>query len=274
VFLDPIPSDLTPFYQGGYQDIPKSLSELRVLAARDHYRMRPILKYKKSGRLLDIGSWIGIFACNAKDSGFDVTTIEMDQDCVEFLNKTVGIRALQSSQPADALAKLDEKFDVITLWHSLEHLREPWVVIQEAAKHLAPRGILLVSLPNIESYQYARFKSAWRHLDSPRHLHFYPLESLAALCQTCGLSIAEATTSDEVSRVLSDDSWFSVAEAMLPIRYAREGLFHVLRLTAGRAEGRAGAGAGLTAVFELARSGDRLINEDITELAKPLSATG
>jgi len=262
VYLDPIPPDLRIFYQGGYQAIPKSLAELRALAARDGYRMKPILKHKRSGKLLDIGSWIGIFACSAKDAGFDVTTIEMDQDCVEFLNNTAGIRALQSSEPGDVLAKLDEKFDVITLWHSLEHLKTPWVVIQEAAKRLAPQGILLVSLPNIESYQYTLLKSAWRHLDAPRHLYFYPLESLVELCQASGLSIVEATTSDEVSRLLSDDSWLSLAGAVLPIRYAREALYHMLRRMARRAEERAGAGTGLTAVFELPEGGDLSIDVD------------
>ncbi len=42
-------------------------------------------------QLLEIGPWIGIFSCNAKDAGFDVTAIEMDQNCVNFLNDCVGI---------------------------------------------------------------------------------------------------------------------------------------------------------------------------------------
>src|SRR5690242_8313388 len=82
VFMNPIPPDLIPFYEGGYQSIPRSLSELRQVAAEERYRMDPILKHKKGGRLLEIGPWIGIFSCNAKDAGFDVTAIEIDQKCV------------------------------------------------------------------------------------------------------------------------------------------------------------------------------------------------
>ncbi len=149
VFMDGIPSDLAHFYEGGYQPMPASLSELRKLAACERYRMNSILKYKKGGKLLEIGPWVGIFSCNAKDAGFQVTAIEMDQNCVDFLTNTVKIEAFQSSDPAGSLSKLDEKFDVIALWHSLEHLREPWLVIQQAAKRLAPHGILLVAIPNM-----------------------------------------------------------------------------------------------------------------------------
>lgn len=170
--MDPIPSDVAPFYRDGYQQNPSSLSELQQIAAGESYRMTPILKYKNVGKLLEIGPWMGIFACNAKDAGFDVKGMEIDQNCVDFLNTTVGINALQSDDPVATLQKLDERFDVIALWHSLEHLRTPWLVIQQAALCLAVGGILAIAMPNIDSYQYSLLKTAWKHLDSPRHLFF------------------------------------------------------------------------------------------------------
>lgn len=251
VFMSSIPSDLAPFYKGGYQPIPTSLAELRKVAAQERYRMEPVLRYKKGGRLLEIGPWIGIFSCNAKDEGFDVTAIEMDQNCVEFLNRTLGIRALQSADPVSSLDNLDEKFDVIALWHSLEHLRDPWLVLQQAAKHLAAGGILIVAIPNIESYQYCVMKSAWKHLDAPRHLFFYPIDSLAKLCSRNGLCTLEITTTDELSFALSNQSWRSFANTIVPIRYVRGVLALCLRFMARRKERRMNAGAGLTAVFQL-----------------------
>lgn len=250
VFMHPIPDDLVPFYQGGYQTIPASLSALREIAVREHYRMEPILKYKKSGKMLEIGPWMGIFSCNAKDAGFDVTAIEMDQSCVDFLNDTVGIKAQQSFDPAASIAKLGEQFDVIALWHTLEHLRSPWLVIEQAAKRLAPGGILVVAIPNIESYQFQSLKDRWRHLDAPRHLFFYPAQSLESLCRKFGLATLELTTADVLSDELSEDAWRHHANSIVSARYPSALLARGFRYASRRKERTPRGGAGLTAIFQ------------------------
>ncbi len=249
VFMDPIPADLVPFYEGGYQTIPASLSALREIAARERYRMESILKYKKSGKMLEIGPWMGIFSCNAKDAGFDVSAIEMDQSCVDFLNDTVGIKAQQSFDPAASIAKLGDQFDVIALWHTLEHLRSPWLVIEQAAKRLAPGGILVVAIPNIESYQFQTLKDRWRHLDAPRHLFFYPAQSLESLCRSFGLATLEMTTSDVLSDELSEDAWRHHANSIVSARYPSALLARGFRYASRRKERTSRSGAGLTAIF-------------------------
>jgi SAM-dependent methyltransferase len=252
VFMDPIPDDLRPFYQGGYQKIPNDLAELREIAKQENYRMKPVLKYKTGGKLLEIGPWMGIFSCNAKDAGFDVTAIEIDQNCVDFLNNTVGIKALQSSDPAGMLDSMGEKFDVIALWHCLEHLQSPWLVVQKAVERLAPGGVLIIGIPNIESYEFSVFQGAWRHLDAPRHLFFYPVESLVALCHNEGLAKLEVTTMDELSNALSMDTWHTFAVSKVPVKYVRGVLRSLLRYFARRKEKkRANSGSGMTAVFQL-----------------------
>lgn len=250
VFIDPAPQDLRPFYEGGYQKIPSDLKELRELAAVERYRMKPILRYRQGGKLLEIGPWMGLFSCNAKDAGFDVTAIEIDQGCVDFLNKTVGIRAIQSSDPAATLGSMDELFDVIALWHSLEHLATPWLVLERAAKCLTPGGILLVALPNIESYEFKLLRAAWVNLDAPRHLYFYPVASFASLGKRLGLAELEITTTDELSDALSLYTWRSVATSIVPIRYLRGALAYVLKHFANRKELRDNSGPGITAVFQ------------------------
>lgn len=251
VFMDPIPHDMRPFYEGGYQKIPNSLSELRAIAETEKYRMKPILKYKNGGRLLEIGPWVGIFSCNAKDAGFDVTAIEIDENCVNFLNNVVGVRALQSSDPAETLGQIQEKFDVIAMWHCLEHLPNSWTVIQRAAERLAPGGVLLVAIPNIESYEFSALGAAWKHLDTPRHLYFYPAESLVTLCRVNGLKELELTTTDELSNALSKDAWYSWASAKFPVKYVRGVVGLVTYFYArNRAKKKPACGSGLTAVFQ------------------------
>jgi len=247
--MDPIPDDLRPFYQGGYQTIPNNISELRVISATETYRMDPILRHKSGGSLLDIGPWMGIFACNAVDAGFKVTAIEIDENCVAFLKQTVGVSAIHSADPAATMDQMTETFDVITLWHSLEHLRDPWAVVQSAARRLAPGGILLIAIPNIESLEFKIFKGRWKHVDAPRHLYFYPHESLSRLCRESGLVPLEMTTTDKLTNALSYDVWFSWARP-IQIRYVRGVLarvgFYLTRLLTKLTQ----TGSGITAVFQ------------------------
>lgn len=249
VFLYPQPDDMTAAYQGGYQSIPKDLSRLRKIAETERYRLDAILRYKTEGRLLEIGPWMGIFSCNAKDAGFDVTAIEMDQDCVAFLRHVVKIEAIQSSNPAATLNELQVKFDVIVMWHSLEHLPEPWLVLQQAAEKLAPGGILVIAVPNIESHEFSLMGADWFHLDAPRHLYFYPVRWLEAYGMSNGLRVLESTTSDRLSQMLSRDAWYKRASSRVPVLYLRGIL---ARLLYKRARDRFKAdylGSGLTAIL-------------------------
>lgn len=247
IFLSAVPSDLFRYYQGGYQKIPQSLGELRTIAEKERYRLDPILKYKTTGSLLEIGPWMGIFSCNAKDAGFDVTTIEMDEGCVRFLRDTVGVKARQSSDPAASLDGMSEQFDVIVMWHCLEHMPRPWEVLRSASERLAKGGILLIAVPDIESYDFRILRERWLHLDAPRHLSFYTSSSLEQACVQNGLSKLEITTSDRLSSVLSWNAWADVASRKLPIRLARRLLAHYLYSVAKRKS--KGHGSGLTGVF-------------------------
>ena len=248
MFLHPLPEDQRPFYAGGYDPIPSNLSQLRALAAPQKYRLDPILKHKKSGRLLEIGPWIGIFSSNARDAGFDVTAIEIDSECVDFLNRIVGIHAMQSSDPARAMETMPAQFDVIVFWHSLEHLKSPWRIIANAAQRLAPGGILLIAIPNIESFDFSVLRSAWQHLDAPRHLSFYTARGLQNICAANGLRTVDLVTNDPLSTELSLGAWRKRARTTVRIRVIRKlwGDF-LFRRAMKRSHGH---GSGLTAVFE------------------------
>lgn len=253
VFLENVPAELAAHYAGGgWPRVPPGLDELRAMSRRERHRIDTVLQFARAGKLLELGPWIGVFACNAKDAGFDVTAIDIDESCVRFLNATVGIRAVRSSDPASAMAALGESFDVIVMWHCLEHLLRPWDVISQAARSLRPGGVLLVSIPNVESRELSLLGARWTHVDAPRHLRIYPRAALERLCASHGLHLALATTDDGVSRQLRQSSWIAFAQGLVPI----PGLRRVIGSLLGRAlawlvglKPDAGDGAGLTAVF-------------------------
>ncbi len=251
VFMQGIPEDLRPFYAGGYAAIPGTLEELRAIAKEEAYRLEPVLRHKRGGRLLEIGPWRGVFCLNAKDAGFQVSAIEMDEECVRFLREEVGVDAVQSIDPATTMAGMTERFDVIALWHSIEHLREPWMVMERAAERLASGGILVVALPNIESFEFAVLKERWRHLDAPRHLYFYPPDALTALGERHGLRTVELKTHDRLSELMAKDTWVEWAKRWLGAnRFTERLMLMAYGWARGRERGKRHSGSGITVVFQ------------------------
>jgi SAM-dependent methyltransferase len=239
IFMADIPADMAPFYRRGYQAIPADLRALRKLAARERYRLQELVKLKNQGRLLEIGPWIGIFSINAKDAGFEVDAIESDATCVDFLVKVAGITVFQSNDPATELAELPHRYDAVVLWHSLEHLPTPWRVIEQAAAALKPGGVLLIAIPNIDSYESQAMRENWVHLDAPRHLYFYAPAALTSLCRQFGLAPLHVSTTDRLSFMLGLQAWYRYLRRCRPFAYLRAlcGLRHR-------------PGSGLTAIFQ------------------------
>lgn len=206
VFLDPVPPDIDRYYDGGYQPIPKNEAELAIAAREDAYRIEAIRAHMPSGRFLEIGSWIGLTAYSAKIAGYQVSVLERDGNCVDLLQRS-GIDAIQSNDPAKSLRELSLKFDVIGLWHSIEHLPRPWEVVSEAARALNPGGLLVIAAPNPDSAQFRMFGKHWVHLDAPRHIHFLPIGLVEELGEKEGLVTVDRTTDDRLGRILDQHGW-------------------------------------------------------------------
>jgi 2-polyprenyl-3-methyl-5-hydroxy-6-metoxy-1,4-benzoquinol methylase len=219
IFLKSPPEDMTPYYRGGYDPIPATADELRKIAAAEKFRTEPVLKYKRAGRCLEIGPWRGVICANMKDAGFEVTAIEMDVACVRFLQDQLCIEAIQSTDPAGVMQQLRPGFDVVISWHSLEHLPRPWTVIEKAASLLAPGGVLVLAMPNPDSYEFSILKRRWYHLDTPRHLHLFPLKTLVEICQSNYLQPLEITTADKFSQIQSKQAWYDLGRSLVPVPF-------------------------------------------------------
>lgn len=128
--------------------------------------------YRSTGRLLDIGTGTGYFANAMQLRGWQVEAIEKSQQARAFAREHFGLEVKPES---DLNEFAPASFDVITLWHvmeHLEHLNEVWEKLQEL---LTDTGILIVAVPNCASYDAARYGEYWAAYDVPRHLwHFTP----------------------------------------------------------------------------------------------------
>lgn len=161
-------------------------------------------QFRSSGRLLDVGCGSGTLLKLAQDRGYEVSGIEVSQAATEFARDAFGIQPIVGFFPEYRFAQCS--FDVIVLSHVLEHLDDPASAIREAARILAPDGILAVIAPNFDSL-VRRIKSAdWPGLQPSQHIWQLSPRSIRGLVSMAGLCPLSAYTSSLVYQ-RGDRSW-------------------------------------------------------------------
>ncbi|MCS6851550.1 MAG: class I SAM-dependent methyltransferase [Gemmataceae bacterium] len=173
----PSPRSIGQFYPQDYWTRPGWRARGRRSRGWSSWRRgwpeRTHLEVQGKGRLLDFGCGAGSFLERMRRQGWQVTGIDVSPRAVELVRRGLGLPAVIGSLPHPDFAPAS--FDVITMWHSLEHVHQPLAVLRAARQLLAPGGRLLVAVPNIDSLPFRWFRAAWFGLDLPRHLiHFSP----------------------------------------------------------------------------------------------------
>jgi len=125
---------------------------------------------KENKNLLDVGCGTGDFLQTAQKNNWTVSGIEPNEQARKIANKKTNNSVFEIEQ----LSKFEENsFDVITLWHVLEHLPNLENQISVFKKLLKPNGTLIIAVPNYKSYDATYYKEFWAAYDVPRHLwHF------------------------------------------------------------------------------------------------------
>jgi SAM-dependent methyltransferase len=206
IFLDPIPTDISAYYDSAYYHIPFTIEQFALSANQHQHRIKLVQQYVAAGCLLEIGSSYGEFAYLAHQAGFDTQVIEMDAESCQFIEQKLGIKATNSDDPLEALNDVG-MFDVIALWHVVEHVPHIWDVLSRSAMHLSPNGILLIATPNPDALQFKLFRRWWAHLDAPRHLYLLPVSLLSNHLRAHGLEVVAINFVDQENAMHEDFGW-------------------------------------------------------------------
>ena len=197
----PIPpeNDLTAFYQEQYaydwfeknKFFKKIQAQHRVFKIRDHL--------KHAERILDFGCGHGYFVEElAKKKmqvfGFDIGSDKIKQHGnVKITNKK-------------SLVEYNEtEFDVITLWHVLEHMQNHEAILDDLKQRLNPGGTIIIAVPNTGSLAFKLVGQKWGWLQQPYvHINHYNHHNLSLLLEKKGFKICSVTTTDTWDQNLYD----------------------------------------------------------------------
>jgi 2-polyprenyl-3-methyl-5-hydroxy-6-metoxy-1,4-benzoquinol methylase len=148
-------------------------------------KLKLINTQSPKGKLLDIGAGTGDFLVVAKTDGWQTTGIEPSQKA-----KTIAIN--KGVTFADSLASLeDNSFDVITMWHVLEHVPNLEEYISELKRLLKPSGTIVIAVPNFKSFDANFYGKYWAAFDVPRHLWHFSKIAIAKLFSEKDMKLVE-----------------------------------------------------------------------------------
>ena len=142
----------------------------------------------QAGRLLDYGCGTGHFLARAKGAGWQVTGLEPHAGARQEAAARVG----QPIMEAAALTTLPPaSFDVVTLWHVLEHVHTLQETLAQLVAALRPGGQLLIAVPNPDSLDARHYRQHWAAYDVPRHLYHFVPATVRRLLAPHGLRLTQ-----------------------------------------------------------------------------------
>lgn len=141
---------------------------------------------KPKGKILDYGCGTGYFLHAIQKEGWKVYGVEPDTEARKIAESELGFTLEKNIKP---LVKKAEKFDVITLWHVLEHIHDLNGIINQLKTLLKEKGKLIIAVPNIDSLDNKLYDEDWAAYDVPRHLYHFNKETMKTLILKHGMKI-------------------------------------------------------------------------------------
>jgi SAM-dependent methyltransferase len=205
------PANLSKYYPGEYfsfKIFKENLFKEKLNVYRDRYSfgIRSLtgeILYKKLGeptyigwlkyanvnlesKILDVGCGNGKLLYRMGNLGFK-NLIGIDNFIDEDIVYKNGAKIFKKS-----LSGINEKFDLIMMHHSLEHMENQHQVFAKLAEILLPGKFLMIRIPTSSSFAWRNYKENWFSLDAPRHFFLHSLSSIRLLVDKYGFEIVKA----------------------------------------------------------------------------------
>ena len=162
--------------------IPKVYEKVKSVNLKNKYGIAT--EGKEKGKALDIGCGVGDFLHTMEQHGWDCTGVEPSEDAKVIAKKRIKGQLLSSEEQENLP---DSSFDIITMWHVLEHVDDIGWQIQQLHRLCKPGGRIIIALPNYKSYDGQYYKAEWAAYDVPRHLNHFNKETIIKILEERGL---------------------------------------------------------------------------------------
>ncbi|MDT7831380.1 class I SAM-dependent methyltransferase [Flavobacteriaceae bacterium S356] len=188
----PVPVDLGYYYQDeayiSHTDAKKTMFDkayqmIKSISTKRKFKL--INGFSTEKRILDIGAGTGDFLSFFKSKGWEVFGVEPNE-------KARILSAQKEVLLKDQISEFENhQFDVITMWHVLEHIPNLSEYIRTLERLLTKNGVLIVAVPNFKSYDASHYKEFWAAYDVPRHLWHFSQASIEKLFKEVNMSVVE-----------------------------------------------------------------------------------
>ena len=191
----PVPpvSDLSRYYPQSYYGSGKRFTYIIEWLLDRLYtvRARAIEGNREPGTVLDIGCGRGLLLNKLKERGWDPHGTELSEEAAAYARDHLHLPVVTTTLE-DAHFE-GNSYDLVILWHVLEHVPDPRGTLNEVGRILRPGGTLLVAVPNFGSLEARTCRPGWFHLDVPRHLTHFTFRSLRDALSEAGLQVSSAS---------------------------------------------------------------------------------
>ena len=187
----PKPEELGKYYESeeyiSHSGTKKGLIYRAYHIARNYTLSKKykLIQENHPNSLLDIGCGTGEFLNYCKQKGLDVVGVEPGEKARNFATSEYHLTVYQE----DFLLSTNKQFDVITMWHVLEHVPFLNERMKELHSLLRDSGTLYIAVPNCESFDAAYYKQYWAAYDVPRHLYHFTKKDISTLAQNHGFFV-------------------------------------------------------------------------------------
>jgi len=184
----------------------KIIEPIFNLAQKSTIRM--LKSYKKNGKILDIGCGNGTFMLAMQNSGYDVWGVEFNKDAKKYTDNSLKDRIFY-----DDIKECNfppKNFDIITMFHSLEHIYNINDLLVEVRRIIKDDGVLFICVPDADFFEFRLFGPYNYNLEVPRHLYFFTPKSLRELLQRKGFISGRLLNKSIFELILSPASLYHV----------------------------------------------------------------
>ncbi len=162
--------------------------------AENKFRLRDVERFRKGGKLFDVGCGIGVFLKLARQNGWQVSGSELSEFAVKYVNEELNIKCFLGS--LENLNLLPNSYDIITFWHVIEHLCNPIEALKKANKLLSKNGMIFLATPNEDFWRTRidanrRISTNKNLVENERHLYFFTAHSLKKMMEKAGFEIVD-----------------------------------------------------------------------------------